>query len=359
MNSENKNRLIIKISIITAVLFALFAFIAPILFTQLSIFDLTEPNNSIIADTIYGLSGPFIAIGAAILTFVAFFIQKEANDIQIANAKTQKEKDDIESFENRLFKLIDAHRENINDLYFEGKNIDGTNIIFQGQKAISALTFTLSAIVLLVKKIQNIDNVFNKQEQQIFAYLVFAHGTSLASNKWFTTSDDFKHYSKQEMYINYLVDAIDDIIYKNLQPTDGNLYYLKQAMIKRQSSSLISIRRNLMNELSRYFRQIYQIYVYIDNQKFLTPDQKYAYAKLFRTNLTNQEQELIYNNIISPYGNVWRSKNFILNYKPFKNIASFGKYCFSPYDYLNEVFKLTKDELKNNLDVLTFDNETN
>ena len=45
MKNENKNRLIIKISIITALLFAIFAFIAPILFTQFSIFDLTDDDN--------------------------------------------------------------------------------------------------------------------------------------------------------------------------------------------------------------------------------------------------------------------------------------------------------------------------
>lgn len=330
--------------------------LAPIAFTRWSIYDLTKAEYSNIANTIYGLTGPFIATAAALLTYAAFIVQKRANDIQIESNNEQIEKNKIESFETLLFKLIEDHRQNVSDLYFEGKSINGENIIYQGQKAISVLTFTVSAIAMLIKKIPDIDKTFNKKEMQIFAYLVFVHGNSLNSNEWFRNSEDFKKYSQQKKYIDYLVDAIDKIIYENIDQREGNVFYIKQALIQRQSNLLISIRRNLMNTVSRYFRQIYQIYVYIDDQTFLTQKQKYKYAKIFRTNLTNEEQELMFNNILSPYGNEWRKKDLILKYKPFKNIASFGKYCYSPYDYLKEFYNLSDKELKDNLDVLTFDN---
>ena len=350
-NNKQKKYIYLVIGLI------LFSIAAPYLFTHFSFINLAEEEYATIADTIYGLTGPFIAVAAAILTFIAFLIQKQANDIQIESTNIQIKRNQIESFENRLFKLIDAHRKNVDDLYFESVTFDGKKIVYKGQKAISAITFTLSAITMLVKKMPNIDKLFNKMEQQIFSYLVFVHGNSLADNIWFIKSDDFKKYSEKEKIIDFLVDAIDKMLYEKVTPTDGNIYYLKQAIIKRKSNLLISIRRNLMNTLSRYFRQIYQILVYIDSQTFLTKEQKYQYAKIFRTNLTNAEQELMFNNILSPYGNEWRKKELILKYKPFKNIASYGKYCYSPYDYLHEFYKLSQEELKDNLDVLTFDNE--
>lgn len=51
----------------------------PTIFTQLpSIVDFTETGE--IGDTIGGIMGPFVAIGAAFLTFMAFWVQKEANE---------------------------------------------------------------------------------------------------------------------------------------------------------------------------------------------------------------------------------------------------------------------------------------
>ena len=350
-NNKQKKYIYLVIGLI------LFSIAAPYLFTHFSFINLAEDEYATIADTIYGLTGPFIAVAAAILTFIAFLIQKQANDIQIESTNIQIKRNQIESFENRLFKLIDAHRQNVDDLYFESVTFSGNEIIFKGQEAISALTFTLSVVAMLVKKMPKIDVSFNKMEQQVFSYLVFVHGNSLADNIWFNNREDYKKYSNKENTINELVDAIDKMLYGNLTTADGNIYYIKQAIIKRKSNLLISIRRNLMNTLSRYFRQIYQIFVYIDSQTFLTKEQKYQYAKLFRTNLTNAEQELMYNNILSPYGNEWRNKQLILKYKPFKNIASFGKYCYSPYDYLRDFYKLSQEELKDNLDVLTFDDK--
>lgn len=350
-NNKQKKYIYLVIGLI------LFSIAAPYLFTHFSFINLAEDEYATIADTIYGLTGPFIAVAAAILTFIAFLIQKQANDIQIESTNIQIKRNQIESFENRLFKLIDAHRQNVDDLYFESVTFSGNEIIFKGQEAISVLTFTLSVVAMLVKKMPKIDVSFNKMEQQVFSYLVFVHGNSLADNIWFNNREDYKKYSNKENTINELVDAIDKMLYGNLTTADGNIYYIKQAIIKRKSNLLISIRRNLMNTLSRYFRQIYQIFVYIDSQTFLTKEQKYQYAKLFRTNLTNAEQELMYNNILSPYGNEWRNKQLILKYKPFKNIASFGKYCYSPYDYLRDFYKLSQEELKDNLDVLTFDDK--
>lgn len=64
----------------------LFSFLAPWLFTfhGSSRFDFTETGQ--IGDTIGGLMNPFIALAGVIMTFVAFYIQKQAND-QLA-AKT-------------------------------------------------------------------------------------------------------------------------------------------------------------------------------------------------------------------------------------------------------------------------------
>jgi len=53
---------------------------APILFTSFSIFDFSETGQ--IGDTIQGIMSPFIGIAGILLTFIAFYIQYEANEKQ-------------------------------------------------------------------------------------------------------------------------------------------------------------------------------------------------------------------------------------------------------------------------------------
>lgn len=75
----------------------------PTLFTQLpSVLDFTGTGE--IGDTIGGIMGPFVAIGAAFLTFMAFWVQKEANDAQRQDMK-------VERFNATFFNLLSIHEQ--------------------------------------------------------------------------------------------------------------------------------------------------------------------------------------------------------------------------------------------------------
>lgn len=67
------------------------------------IFDFSETGQ--IGDTINGIMGPFIAIAAVLLTFAAFYIQKEANDIQTETINAQTKQEEIQKIESRLFEF--------------------------------------------------------------------------------------------------------------------------------------------------------------------------------------------------------------------------------------------------------------
>ena len=82
----------------------------PTIFTQLpSIVDFTETGE--IGDTIGGIMGPFVAIGAAFLTFMAFWVQKEANEAQRQDIK-------VERFNNNFFNLLNIHEQITNSLEY-------------------------------------------------------------------------------------------------------------------------------------------------------------------------------------------------------------------------------------------------
>ena len=82
----------------------------PWLFTRCWLMDFSDTGQ--IGDTIGGIMGPFIAIAAAGLTFIAFWVQYKAN-IQ------QRHDIAIERFESNLFEMIHIQQEIINGLKIE------------------------------------------------------------------------------------------------------------------------------------------------------------------------------------------------------------------------------------------------
>lgn len=97
----------------------------PFFFTQKGYLDFS--NTGQIGDTIGGIMGPFVAIAAAILTFLAFWVQFKANE--------QQRKDiALERFENNLFELIHIQQDITNNLIFIDKDcktsvqVNGRNV---------------------------------------------------------------------------------------------------------------------------------------------------------------------------------------------------------------------------------------
>ncbi|MCJ8166799.1 hypothetical protein MKJ04_18280 [Pontibacter sp. E15-1] len=79
-NWDSITKLILGISISVII----FSFVSPIIFTSTSIsyaYDFTETGQ--IGDTIGGIVNPFIALAGVLLTFLAFYMQIKANQIQI------------------------------------------------------------------------------------------------------------------------------------------------------------------------------------------------------------------------------------------------------------------------------------
>lgn len=91
----------------------------PAAFTQLpSIINFTETGQ--IGDTIGGIMGPFIAVVAALLTFIAFWVQFEANKELIQENRRNH-------FENRFYKMLDIHLDTVAGI----NGNEGANSVFR------------------------------------------------------------------------------------------------------------------------------------------------------------------------------------------------------------------------------------
>lgn len=108
MKSKYQKQFWWSIGIFGFICFVIFGL--PALFTQLpSVLDFSETGE--IGDTIGGIMGPFVAIGAAFLTFMAFWVQKEANEAQRQDIK-------VERFNNNFFNLLNIHEQITNSLEY-------------------------------------------------------------------------------------------------------------------------------------------------------------------------------------------------------------------------------------------------
>lgn len=105
-------------------IFFLIILFLPVLLTKFPFCISDFSNTGPIGDTIGGIMGPFVAIAAAILTFLAFWVQFKAN---------QQQRNDIarERFENNLFELLHFHQEITNELFLKCNVYDWYECIFK------------------------------------------------------------------------------------------------------------------------------------------------------------------------------------------------------------------------------------
>lgn len=100
----------IYLSIFIAIIILICFF--PSLFTEPGRLDFKDKGE--IGDTIGGTMGPFVAIAAAILTFLAFWVQYKANEQQRRDIA-------LERFESNLFELIHIQHDITNNLVLDIK----------------------------------------------------------------------------------------------------------------------------------------------------------------------------------------------------------------------------------------------
>lgn len=311
-----KGNYLVSITIIISFLLIIFSLFSPLIFTRSGKIDFT--NTGEIGNTIDGLMSPFIAIAGVLLTFLAFFIQFRANQQQIDQLKNQESKDRKLALENIVLTMLSYHRENVKDLevvYNKEK--------ITGQRVIEYFCSILDEIKRSVEsKIERNDITrFNEKNIAISAYLYFTFGNRVYNNAQI-----------REKYSIYL----EDSVVRSFTP------------IRNEDSSSFNGYDSI---LSRYFRQLYQIAKYIDQNTILNSKEKYYYAKMVRSTLSNNEQILLYYNALSPLGKPWKDEKLILKYKYIKNISVYAIYGYKPTTWFIEEFHIKKSDLKNYFEV--------
>lgn len=228
----------------------------PLLLTQCSCVDFTETGQ--VGDTIGGTTAPFVAMIAAYLTFVAFWVQFRANQNQRGDIA-------LERFNTNFFNLLNIHEEITNSLEFEYWQDNEVNSI----KGRSAFRFAFNQVKEKTKENDEYDGMKD---------LLRSRGVE----SYFTSNSPtyFDHYFRCMYRIVKLIDETEVL-------SDDN--------IERELENRKEYVSILRSKLSRY-ELVWLFYngLTYGKEKFKPLIEKYALLKNLRPDLLASRKDKHY-----------------------------------------------------------------
>ncbi|AEA42329.1 putative phage abortive infection protein [Fluviicola taffensis] len=250
-----------------------------------SIFNSYGKSNEI-GDTIGGITAPFINGLSAVLVYLAFNAQVEAN--KLVNDQFQ-----LQQIESRFFELLKLHRDNVAEIGIGDS---------YGKKIFVTLIREFRLIHIKLQKI-NLEERINLNSRQLMevSYLILFFGFGPNSSRQLEIA--LNHYNKTGLF---------DLLKLKFDNKDLKLVAMKERKLQYTPFE------GHQSRLGHYFRHLYQTVDFIHEKKI--DIDKYSYVKALRAQLTTHEQALLYINSLTQLGNRWWTKDYLIKYKMIKNI---------------------------------------
>ncbi|WP_207516110.1 putative phage abortive infection protein [Longitalea luteola] len=219
--------------------------------------QILSPNE--IGDSIGGILNPIIGLVASILTFLAFYMQKRANDDIQVQFK-------IQQFESQFYEMLRLHKENVTEIEIISFQ---TGISVSGRKAFIVMAQDYRA---LLSRAVLFESALTPADFEI-AYGIFF---------WGYDEDEFQSLSSKS----------------GGRVVGGNV----------ASLSFIKEHQGYGSTLGHYFRHLFMMVKFVVNSS-IVPEykEKIKYLKILRAQLSNHEQIMLFYNWLSRYGAAWEN----------------------------------------------------
>lgn len=139
------------------------------------------------------------------------------------------------------------------------------------------------------------------------------------------------YYGIGKQGIEFLQDKIKEDIDPDLlkKILDKILHEIQKGKLK--------LGRTNQTSLSSYFRNMYNLIKLIDNDKYLSKQEKKDLITIYRAQLSNPELYVLFFNLRSYFGKKWNNKGYVERYELLKNIPK--NYCdgYNPEDYYPKI----------------------
>lgn len=307
--------------------------VLPLLLTQFSFIDYSKTGE--IGDTIGGISNPFIGLLTAILTFLAFYVQYQANkqqrrqfedsleeqkrqfQLNLIEQSTKNTRDSfnqyeeskkrdsvwqIERFENRFFELLKTHKDNTSEMVIE-------NRVF-GRRCFVTMFREFKLVYNLIGSYSIVEPTDTEEQVDTLslAYKIFFYGIGPSSELNYSENLN----KREKLILSKFIEGSKPKETYLLGPQDDSKPLDDEFNIPYKTFE------GHMHRLAHYFRHLFHTAKYVVTASFLDDKQKDEYITILRTHLSNYEQLLLYYNSRCWFGKDWYE--LFTKYRLIKNL---------------------------------------
>jgi hypothetical protein len=231
---------------------------------------------------------------------------------------SQKKANQTSSFENRFFKFIDYHRENVEQLRYKSPDYKEEKY-WKGNQVFEIINDEIKGLLreFIKNSHWNFSDKDKKRRAIDFVYQCVFYGANEDGIKILTERFGNENFQ----FINFKEKPAK---YSNGFLSKGQPEYYYSGHARR---------------LGEYFRNLYQVIQYVEGQIFIIPNEKYAYMEHLRAQMSIYEQSVFFFNSLSSLGESWE----------------WGKYdqkvtTFDKKEVLPKLFMTKYDLVENTLD---------
>lgn len=204
-----------------------------------------------------------------------------------------------------FYKMLEFHNNMVNQLSVS--HIDANKKErSDGRRAFVVFKIQINRLLKLIEDLDTEEtwNLDNDQKLHI-AYMIF-------------------YYGIDKSWLPFLQEKIKEDI-------DSDI--LNKILEKIQENKDLKLGRTNQTSLSSYFRNMYNLIKLVDNDKYLSKQEKKNLITIYRAQLSNPELYVLFFNLRSYFGKKWNTKGYIEKYEILKNIPK--DYCdgYNPEDY--------------------------
>ena len=304
----------------------LFALVAPWLFATHSGSIAFNSDTGAIGDT-FGIMNPFVAIAAALITFVAFWTQYQANQEMQKNSNKMQ-------FERQFYEMLKIHCDKVEKLHAESiyaptQKDPPIQKKVEGQDYFRSLLEEFDLIYSEICKLEGLEGAFVK------AYRTFFFGIGLTAKE--LSKDTAAHF--QNFYTLENNKSLFMEKYPKLAPIADSLFIGRM-------DQLVSYYRHLFLMVKTVAQFNDELFPYEDKRQFL---------RILRAQLSSAEQVLLYYNWKSGCGEKWEEdsskpngNHFFTDFRMIHNIIPKDCWGFSSDEILQSLLEKNPDYRKLN-----------
>lgn len=204
-----------------------------------------------------------------------------------------------------FYKMLEFHNNMVNQLSVS--HIDANKKErSDGRRAFVVFKIQINRLLKLIEGLDTKETWnLNKEQKLHIAYMIFYYGIDTS-------------------WLPFLQDKIKEDI-------DSDIF--NKILEKIQENKDLKLGRTNQTSLSSYFRNMYNLIKLVDNDKYLSKQEKKNLITIYRAQLSNPELYVLFFNLRSYFGKKWNTNGYIEKYELLKNIPK--DYCdgYNPADY--------------------------